>query len=469
MKIGVGRIRPWAHLLVIGTLAVGIGAATAVYAVFNHVLFRPVPGVSTPAASLVVISFEAVDRSSIGYGNAAGVPALREAGAAVGLERLAYGCCRNQLAVATHPGSQPSIAEVDFVTDDYFAVLGVVPSAGRLIGHGEGNSAMISDRLARSRFDSPDDAVGQTITVNGHPFVIAGVAHQFRGWGRGTNIGSTDVWLPQHSQRTVAGYEVMGDLVGRVRPGAALDVLEGRLQAVWTEFVPSRPERERPFVPVVTQGLHPRHTVDPAPRTMYRQMMGGAGLLLMLACLCAVNLLVAMAVADRRDFAIRAALGATRGRLLTGLVRTSLGMAAIATVAGVAVAAGLLSVLQGVALGDYLSDIGDVELDARVLGFCAVVTLAAIGLSRVAPALSGLRLDLRSVLAGTASTLASRQKAGRVLIAAQVALCASLAMAALVTHRSLTNLATTHLGMDIDGVIELSLRPDNLGYAEDKA
>ena len=126
---------PWATISIAATLALGIGATTATYAVFNFVLFRPVPGVPTEEP-LVTVLFQP-SPESIGYGRSSALPAMREA--ASGLEGLAYGY-PDTLAVAAPAGSPPAFEEAEFVTSQFFRTLGLTPRAGRFLTDAEADS-----------------------------------------------------------------------------------------------------------------------------------------------------------------------------------------------------------------------------------------------------------------------------------------------------------------------------------------
>ena len=134
-------------------------------------------------------------------------------------------CCRQELAVAAPASGAPSFEHADFVTSQYFEVLGVRARIGRLLTDSEADTGaesvvVISERLWRSRLGGTLEALGRVININGHPFVVVGVADRFRGWDYATRVGSIDLWLPMGSQRAVTGSDsAMSFPVGRVRAG----------------------------------------------------------------------------------------------------------------------------------------------------------------------------------------------------------------------------------------------------------
>src|ERR1022692_1011242 len=169
--------QPWSALAIAGTLALGIGATTAIYAVFNYVLFRPVPGVSDDA-TLITVTFRPPGApNTTAYGSPAGISAMRAAGVAAGLVHLGFSSGSSQVAVTAPAGNQPTFEGAEFVSSQFFEALGVRARLGGLFTQPEADGgsqdvAVISDRLWRTSLNQTPSSLGQTISVNGHPFVI---------------------------------------------------------------------------------------------------------------------------------------------------------------------------------------------------------------------------------------------------------------------------------------------------------
>ena len=457
--------QPWSTLSIAATLALGIGATTAIYAVFNFVLFRPVPGVQDDGL-LIRLAFQPPARTANAYGDRAALPDLRRAASSVGLEALGNSCCRQELAVAAPASGAPSFEHADFVTSQYFEVLGVRARIGRLLTDSEADTGaesvvVISERLWRSRLGGTLEALGRVININGHPFVVVGVADRFRGWDYATRVGSIDLWLPMGSQRAVTGSDsAMSFPVGRVRAGSSLAVIEQRLQAAYAA-VPL-PPRDHAFVPFVNAGLYQEQSA--AALRLYWLLMSAVTLLLVLACANAANLLLARAARRERDTAVRLAIGAGRWRIMRQFLIESLGLAGLAGAMGLATAVVLTMALRGMRLFSYLPDLQRVEIDGRVLAFCLLVTMGTVLAFGLLPALMASRTDIRGVLGRSGRSVASPHRLRRGLVIAQIALSLTLVAGAGVLNRSLQNLFAADLGMNFDHVIELVLKPDNLGY-----
>lgn len=464
--------QPWSALSIAGTLALGIGATTAIYAVFNFVLFRPVPGVSADA-ELVTVTFRPPGSpKSEAYGHPSGVPAMRGAAAGTGLMQLGYGSGSGELAVAIPRGQAPTLEGTNFVSSQFFDALGVRARLGRLFtdaeaDRGSDNIAVISEELWRDRFDGSQSALGQTIAVNGHPFVIIGVADRFRGWGRIARVGDTDVWLPYGSMSMATGDSSSMSLVGRVRPGSSLKLIEQQLQAGYASAAKALPPRYGAFMPFLDAGLLPSNRTSTAALQLYWLLMSAVSLLLVLACANAANLLLARAAQRERDTAVRLAIGAGRWRIVRQLLVESVELGIVASGLGLLTAVLLTSTLRGMRVLSYfpaLTGATGVEIDGRVLAFCVLVTMATVLVFGLLPAVLASRTDILGVLGRSNRSVASPHRLRRSLVVVQIALSLVLVAGAGVLNQSLRHLFAADLGVNLDHVIDLELRPDDLGY-----
>ena len=256
----------------------------------------------------------------------------------------------------------------------------------------------------------------------------------------------------------------MSEPIGLVRPGSSLSVIEQQLQAAYAEVAKTLPPRYGAFIPFVNAGLFPAYRNVSAPLHLYWLLMGAVALLLVLACANAANLLLTRARRRERDTALRLAIGAGQSRIIRQLLVESLGLATLAGAMGILAATLLITTVRGMRLLKYLPDLTGVEIDGRVLGFCLLVTATTVLAFGLLPAVVTSRTDIRSVIGGGDRTLASRHRLSRGLVAAQIALSLTLLTGAGVLNRSLQNLFATDLGMKLDDVIELALKPDDLGY-----
>lgn len=474
----IGR-QPWSTGAIVLILALGLSSSTAAFAVFNHVLFRPVPGVANPG-ELATIYFQPAGRQSTYYSAAReALEAFRSAGMFVALGSSS----ESQLLVVPRTGADAELVEAEVVTEGYLDALGVRARAGRLLGPDDfaarRSVALISERWWRSRFDGEASAIGQTISIRGNPFVIAGVVADYRGWGA-LRIGTVDIWIPADAPPVwLADFpERVFSLVGRLRPEVPIAIAEQQLRARFAPYDSSVRlsmsmgglSTAKPIVPVMYPGLSAigEERTRAVIAEMYPFAFGASGLLLLLACANTANLLLARTMTQARDMALRHAIGAGRWRLARGLF-VEAGLIAL-TAIGLGLVIGRLFV--GFAQGEQLFATGpaldEILLDWRVVAFAVALGAVTILLYGTAPAFAASRSALPRALARThRSTRASRGLRGG-LVCLQLALAMTLLAGAGVLVRSLGNLRHADLGMQPDGVITFAMNPMRLNYDADR-
>ena len=462
----------WSTLAIAVTLALGIGATTATYAVFNAVLFRPTPGVHGES-DLFTVLFQPPAKTATAYGSRDAVPALRQA--ASGVESLAYDASAS-LAVATSRDVSPSFEDGLFVTSQFFSAIGARVRLGRLLTDaeadtGSANVAVVSEHFWKTKLGGAADVVGRTLAVNGKPFEVVGVIAEHRGWSwTSSRVGTIDLWLPIGLEKLVSGsVGGLSVLYGRRRDGASFTVIEQQLQAAYASV--NLPARDRAFVPFVYPGIYTpqaEYTRKTGLR-LYWLLMGGVALLLLLSCANAANLLLARAVRRERETAVRLAIGASRWRIVRGLLAESAGIAALAGVVGLGVAIVLATALSDLRLLSWLPALERVDLDRRVLAFSLFVTSATVLVFGLVPAFVASRTNVLGALGRSTRSVAGPPRLRNVLVAAQIALSLTLVAGAGVLNRSQQLLFSTDLGLDAGHVFELSLRPEYIGYDRAKA
>jgi predicted permease len=480
---GVVR-RPAASCAVIATLAIGIGANTAIYSVFNWVLFRPVPGVSRPG-DLVTVRFVPASGSNarfyVSYRDVAdlreGVPALAGHGAAAPIS----------MNVVFSTGAEPERVDGEIVTSDYFDVLGVTPAKGRGFTADEERpgastpAAIISDTLRR-RVYAGDAALGRSVTINGHAFAIVGVMPPgFRGHSL---VAPTDLWVPVGAHGSAlpgSGADLMTnrrrtlflDAIGRLR--SATSIAQAREQAAAVgaavDFAGRRPRAgSGRIVPQITPGIGLDAFTLGRLETVWRLLAAAVALVLLLSCANAANLLLARTLARRREIAVCQAIGAGRARLVRRQLAEGIVLALLAGGAGLAVAQALLWAFDGMRIVSFLPGVTGVSMDGRVALFAGAVALATGVLFSVAPAVASSRVDLLSALKEGAG--GSRHARGRVraaLVALQMAIGLLLLVGAGLFARTLANIRALDLGVNVQGVTTFSIDPTSVGYDEVRA
>ena len=494
---------PGVAAVAILSLALGIGANTAIFSVIRALMLRPLPvphaeqlvALTDPETEGMAQGVEDGTRSLFSYHEFEG---LRASAGDVMNGVLAFGSTSLPTPVSLDASDTARTAYVCLASGDYFTTLGVAPAAGRTFGPDVETArlahpvAVISDRFWRTRLDGDPRVVGRTIRLRHTTFEVIGVMPPAF---TGLTIGrTTDLWVPLTMQEAVApGRDWLTQQVGTPRRTMFLHVV-GRLktgvsrehaQTVLTaalvrglqaeaEQIPD-PDRRKTLVNANLSVRDARYGLS-ALRGEYRQplrvLMALVGLLLLLTCANVANLLLARATGRRRELALRVARGAGRARLIRQLLTERVMLATIGAVAGLAIAYWGDRLLMRVASSTATPIPLETPLDLTVLAFAAGVTLVTGILFGLAPALRATAVDLNVVLRGTAANIAgatrhpSRWPLGKILAGAQVALSLLLLIAAGLFVRSLQRLGDVPLGYDIDRVVQVRLNPLIDGYQQ---
>ena len=461
--------QPASAAAIVATLALGIGIVTAVYAVFNHVLFRPVPGVRDDGRIVTLLFHPPGKLDHLGSGARAALPFLRRGSTVANVASRT----ETTLPIAAAPGSAPEVRTVEFVTGQYFDILGVRPRIGRLFADEEADSAtpiaLVSDRFWARELGSSASTIGSVLLVNGQPFRIVGVVDRFRGWDT-TKVGTVDVWLPmgvdQMARRAATPSQQLGDVIARRRADASIAAVTEDMSRIQADIAGSLDEFSRGFVPVAYPGLYSFGEERARERIMrtFPFLMGGAVLLLLVACANTANLLLARTRRRARDLAMRAALGAERLRLVRGLLVEAGVLAIAAALGGLVVAVLAVSSLQGMQVFTSVPQVADLTIDGRVAGFAVMVAAATVLVFGLLPAIRASRADLRELLPTTSMATPAARRVRAVLVAAQLAISLTLLAAAGVLGRSLTYLQRLDVGMSTRDVVSFSINPRLAGY-----
>ena len=461
-------------------LALGIGANTVVFSVVDALLLRGVPGLEDEGELVAAFSTrqkEGETEPRLGDVSHADYLDFAASGAFSGL--AAYSGLEISL---THDGPSERVA-AQAVSANYFAVLGVRPARGGLFTASEDETgagepvAVISHGLWQRRFGGDLELPGQAIRLNGKPVTVIGVAP--RGFRGTTKTGACDVWLTLDTFRAVAvgiyakfhgaedRQQTWLDLVGRRAPevtlAAARSMIEGvaaRLSEVYPETNEARGVAVMPLSEVAL-GIGNREKI-----------VRYSGLLLALvtvvlgiACLDVAGLLLARALARRREIAIRLSLGSSRGRLIRQLLTESLALALIGGVSGLGAAALALPLVERLRLPVEVAL--DLSLDGRVAAFAFLVSLLCGLLVGLAPALRSTRPELVSALSGRVPAGPSawrRFGLAEGLVAAQVALALVVLVGSGLMIRTLRALDRVDLGYRPESTLAASLDLASAGY-----
>jgi putative ABC transport system permease protein len=493
VRYGVRSLRTSAGLTAVAvlTLALGVGANTAIFQLLNAVTLRALP-VRDPQAlvEIRIAEFRHATGNFTGrharltYALWQQVQAHQDSFAGV----FAWGT--GQLNLTT--GGAARYANGLWVSGDFFNVLGVTPAVGRMLNAADDQQgcgspvAVLSYAFWQREYGGNPGVIGTTIALSGHPFEIVGVTPPaFFGVEVGWRF---DVAAPICAQPIVRGtrdsiekpYYWWLAAMGRLKPSVstpqAAAALQGPSPSMFRETLPStyQPEDAKAYLGFrlsafpATTGISPLRTTYEAPLWILMAMTGGV---LVVACANLANLLLARASAREREIAIRLALGASRTRLIRQLLIESLLLAAAGATAGVFIAKALSAVLVA-----FLDTEGNplflaVPTDWKVLAFTGGLALVTCLLFGLMPALRASAVTPGAVMKGQGRGLtAGRQKFGlrRALVVAQVGLSLVLVVGALLFVRTFGNLMTLDPGFRPEGVLvtRMDLRP--LGLPIDK-
>ncbi|HEU4563451.1 MAG TPA: ABC transporter permease [Gemmatimonadaceae bacterium] len=440
------------------TLALGIGATTAIFSVVNGIVLHPLP---YPDAERIVMVW--MDNRRMGvredlhsWPNFADLRAQnrvfeRLAAFSPGGYNLTGGCLEGEC--------EPRRVAAAAATADLFPVLGVRPALGRAHTaeeEQEGRDAVvvISHRLWARQFGAAPGIVGRTVRLNGRERTVIGVMP--RGFAFPT--ANTDVWVPlvvpEDAAQNRSGFWLSA--VGRLAPGVTVEraradmgVLARRLEAQY----PTNRDLGLHLVPL------PEQVVGPTLRTTLWVMLGAVAAVLLIACANVANLMLSRAAAREREVGVRVALGASRMRLVRQLLTESVLLATLGGAGGLVLAWGGLRLLTALAPAD-LPRLDQVRIDGAVLGVALAVTLATGVAFGLVPALQVSRPNLSSALreggrGGTAGRPGQRMR--RLLAAAQVALVVILLTGAGLLIRSFVRLQQVQLGFRPDHLLTMRL------------
>jgi predicted permease len=395
---------------------------------------------------------------------------------------------------AVKAGERSRMALGEVVTGNYFRVLGVNAALGRTLrpeddAPGAPRTVVISHRLWVREYGAAPAILDRTIHIHGQPYTIVGVMpREFTGM---VPMLQPEMWVPvawveeiepagiQDAVPSPTGktrVERRGQrwlfIKGRLKDGETAARAEANLQVIMSQLAAAHPKtnENRPVSVAANVRVHP--VADRAMRPIAAGLMIGIGLVLLIACANVANMLLARASGRRKEIGVRLAIGATRGRVVRQLVTESLVLAFCGAVAGIAVAALLLRLVDALPMPVPVPLALSLRIDERVLLFTTLVATLAGLAAGLAPALRATRLDLVSDLKGD---VASAKAAGRRLtlrdglVAAQTAVTLVLLVAAALLTRSLLEAHRVELGFRAQGLVALSAELSLIGYDETRA
>lgn len=452
--------RPALTLVALATLALGIGANSAIFSVINAVLLEPLP-FRAPERLVTVWTTSPGQGLVEGFSSYPDFRDWREQ--TEGLDGLA--------AVWTFPngdvnltgGAEPQRVSVARITPGYFEVLGVRPLHGRTFQEDEsivGNHrrAILSYRLWHDTFEADTTLVGRSVMVNGFPYTVVGVMPAELS-KRSVQVLGTDVqiWRPLVPEDNQTGGREARKLrvVGRLAEGVVLESAESALNIVASRLAAIHPGTNRD---VGIRLVRLREHVVKDVRRGLLFLSAAVGVVLLGACANVANLLLIRAAAARKEFAVRRALGASRADLLTRVLSEALLLGAGGAVLGVLLAYWTVRAFVAIGPAD-IPLLADARIDGRVLGFTVLAALLTVGAAGLAPVWRLSRTRVTEMLGQSATRLRGREdhRLMRTLTVAQIALAMVLVTSGGLLVRSFGALIRTDPGIDPERILSFQL------------
>jgi putative ABC transport system permease protein len=440
------RKQPGFSAIAILTLALGIGANSAIFSIVNAVLLRPLP---YPDANRIMVLNES---SGPGQDYSVALPD--------------YFDWRNDNTVfehlaATHkesrnlsgiPGRDPERVSCASVTRNFFSIVGLPPEIGRTFSEDEDKVGappvvMISDRLWRRVFNADPSVLGRSITLHDQNFTVIGVMPP-----QVTSPQDSDVWLSmmRRSNNPVWIQRFIHPMIyvwGKLKPGVTLEQARSEMKTIAARLEKAYPETNGKETAIVTPLLE---NLVGKYRTNLTLLLGAVGLVLLIACANLANLFAARGAARAREFAIHVAVGATRGQIVKKLLIEGFVIALIGGALGFFMAVWVRDGLIALSPGD-VSRFHQVSFDIRVLGFtCFVASLTTVFFG-LWPAWQASHADVQLALkAGSAGSgdPPSAKRARDWLVISEIALTLALLVAAGLVSKSFSRLQSLSLGYE---------------------
>jgi putative ABC transport system permease protein len=426
------------------TLALGVGANTAIFSVVNGVLLRPLP---YPAAERLHVVWnnnvrEGIERDITSYPNFLDWRDRNEV-----FESMAAFTPGN---VSLSGDGDPEEVRIAQVTADFYRVLGVSPAIGRWfvdaeLQPGPAAAVVLSDALWRARFGAETGIIGRDIMVNGRARTVVGVMPA--GFAYPTEA---QLWMPLVPTGNIA--DARGSLwlsvIGRLREDVAPAVAQSRMDAIAIQLAEEFPGPNT-GAGIMLEPL--QTTIVGDVRTPLLVLLGAVAVVLLIGCANVANLLLARGAVRRKELAVRVAMGAGRGRMARQLLTESVALGLVGGVAGTVLAGWAVSALMSLAPPD-LPRMDAIRIDGTVLGFALLVSLVTGLLFGLAPLLQAGRADVMSTLRDSGRGAVGSEGVGRLrpaLVSSEIGLALVLLIAAGLLIRSFAALSAVDPGFDV--------------------
>ncbi|HEV3061835.1 MAG TPA: ADOP family duplicated permease, partial [Vicinamibacterales bacterium] len=451
------RQSPAFTVAAIAALALGIGANTAIFSVINTVLLRPLP-YPDPARLVLFLN-------------------TSPQGSGPGASPTKFNNWRRQTSVfqdvSAYRFSAVNLTEGDpeqvataHVSADFFRLFSVPIILGRSFAAAEdlpngGHVAVLSEGFWRRRLGGDATIVGRALSLNGEPHVVVGVLGPFDSEAVQSPTGPPDIWLPFQNDPNSVMQGHFFTAAGRLKPGITLAAANAQLQQAANEFremFPNAMGRQNGFGVQPMQEIIVRNV-----RSSLWVLLGAVSFVLLIACANVANLLLVRATVRKREIAIRAAIGAGRGRIIRQLLTESVVLSAMGGMLGLIVGVAGIRALLAVNPGNIPrigADGSGVNVDWRVLAFTAAVSLLTGLVFGLVPALQASRVDLNTTIKESSGRSAGglrHNKARAVLVVSEMGLALVLLVGAALLVRTFLALHAVDPGFDAHHVLTMRM------------
>ncbi len=451
--------RPVFTAIALVTLALGIGANTAIFTVVNAVLLRPLP---YPGAEMLMEVGRAFPGSDVQALSEPKFVCLRDNNQSFGAITATQ-----EMGSNTYLGdeSQTEYIRGLIVSADFFRVLGVLPAKGRTFTKDEDSPTgervvILSDRLWRHRFGSETGIIGKTITLNGNAYAVVGIMPPGFEY-----FGAQDVFVPMRVNPASKNEGHNWTVIGRLKQGLTADQARSELSLLFEKFRASYPKQVQENETFGARNW--RVNMTSSVRELLWILLGAVSFVLFIACANVANLQLTRAAARQKEMAIRMAMGGGSWRLIRQLLTEGLVLALMGGFGGLLLAIWGLNAMRTLLPEGMIPRADEISLDWRVLSFCLAASLLTGIVFGLAPAWDMLRLDVNGALKEGASKIGAGRARGRLrsmLVVVEVALALALTVGAGLLLRTFANLRSVEPGFEARNLLSFEISPRRNNY-----
>jgi putative ABC transport system permease protein len=452
--------KPGFTLIAFFTLALGIGANTAIFTVVNAVLLRPLP---YPGSERLM----EVGRAFPGSDNASDLSEPKFVFLHDNNQSFEAVTATQEMGSNTYLSdeSQTEYIRGWMVSADFFRVLGVLPARGRGFTKEEDSPAgervvILSDGLWRRRFGSDTGIIGKSITVNGNACAVVGIMPPGFEY-----FGPRDVFVPMGVNPASKNEGHNWTVIGRLKQGVTTDQARSEMNLLFEKFRATYPKQVQEKESFGARNW--RVNMTSSVRELLGILLGAVSLVLVIACANVANLQLTRAAARQKEMAIRMAMGGGTWHLIRQLLTEGVVLALIGGCGGLLLAIWGLAAMRTLLPEGMIPRADEISLDWRVLGFCLAVSLLTGIVFGLAPAWRMLRVDVNSALKEGASKIGAGSVRGRLrslLVVVEVALALALTVGAGLLLRTFANLRSVEPGFEAQNLLSFQISPQGKNY-----